>query len=177
MPTNSPLKNDARPHRRLWSEAALAGTLASVLSAVVLGWTGHREKRSITAPVNAVSHWWWGKPALRVRGLSVRHTLLGYAIHHGAALGWAALHALAVRGRTKSATPAALVAGAAATSAVACLVDFKCTPERFTPGFEHHLSRSALVGVYAAFALGLALAHGFCESRAKRGRTESRPKP
>lgn len=52
--------------------------------------------------------------------------------------------------------PAVVVAGAAATSAIACVVDFQYTPERLTPGFEHHFSRRALAGVYAMFALGLA---------------------
>jgi hypothetical protein len=31
------------------------------------------------------------------------------------------------------------------------------TPERLTPGFEHRLSTRALLGVYACFAIGLAL--------------------
>jgi hypothetical protein len=35
--------------------------------------------------------------------------------------------------------------GRAATSALACFLDFRLTPRRFTPGFEHWLFRSALV--------------------------------
>jgi len=30
------------------------------------------------------------------------------------------------------------------------------TPKRLTPGFEHELSRTAMAGVYAAMAVGLA---------------------
>ena len=37
------------------------------------------------------------------------------------------------------------MAGAAATSATAWLADFNFTPHRFTPGYEHRLSTSALV--------------------------------
>lgn len=86
-----------------------------------------------------------------------RHTLLGYLIHHGASVWWAGLHAAVMRRRRPQQKPAALLAGAAVTSALACVVDFRCTPERFTPGFEHHLSRKSIAGVYAVFALGLAL--------------------
>lgn len=142
--------------RAVWREALVAGSCASVLSAIALVWAGQREVRSPTAPLNAVSHWRWGKPALHKRGFSTRHTLLGYCIHHAASVWWAALHAAAMRRRPDARRPAVLLAGAATTSAVACVVDFQCTPERLTPGFEHHLSRPALAGVYALFAIGLA---------------------
>lgn len=146
-----------RSHRQsVLREAWVAGSCASVLSALALGWAGHREVRSAAAPLNAVSHWRWGRRALFQRGISGHHTLLGFFIHHCASVWWAGLHA-AVRGRSPRAQqPAVVLAGAAATSAIACVVDFQYTPERLTPGFEHHLSRRALAGVYAMFALGLA---------------------
>jgi hypothetical protein len=53
-------------------------------------------------------------------------------------------------------TNSGVLLGAAATSAAACFVDFRLTPHRFTPGYEHRLSDSALAAVYAAFAVGLA---------------------
>lgn len=137
-------------------EALVAGSCASVLSALALGWAGRREVKSATAPLNAVSHWRWGKPALRKHGFSARYTVLGYCIHHGASVWWASLHAAVMQRRPDARVPAVLLAGAAATGAVACAVDFQCTPERLTPGFEHHLSRLSLAGVYALFALGLA---------------------
>ena len=49
-----------------------------------------------------------------------------------------------------------LLLGAAATSAVAYVADFKLTPHRFTPGHAHRLSTEGLVAVYAALAVGLA---------------------
>ena len=61
------------------------------------------------------------------------------------------------------------VAGAAATSAIAAFVDFRLTPARFTPGFEHRLSRKAIAVVYSAFAVGLAMSGG---SRHASGRAE-----
>ena len=35
--------------------------------------------------------------------------------------------------------------------------DFRFTPDRLTPGYEHRLSRKALAATYAVFAVGLAL--------------------
>ena len=48
------------------------------------------------------------------------------------------------------------IEAAIATSAAACLVDYRLTPKRFTPGFEKELSRWSLFATYSAFALGLA---------------------
>ena len=58
------------------------------------------------------------------------------------------------RFRPRPGTPALLPA--AATSALACFVDYRVTPQRLTPGFERRLSRKSLALVYAAFAIGLA---------------------
>jgi hypothetical protein len=153
----SPAVKTANFHLNPVREALVAGACASLLSAIALVWAGHREIRSPSAPLNAVSHWSWGTEALRKRGLTAKHTVLGYVIHHCASVWWAALHAMAVRHSACAHKPSVVWAGAVATSAIACVVDFKCTPERFTPGFEHHLSRISLLGVYGAFAGGLAL--------------------
>jgi hypothetical protein len=42
-------------------------------------------------------------------------------------------------------------------TAIASFVDYQLTPPRLRPGFETHLSRGELVGVFAAFGVGLAL--------------------
>jgi hypothetical protein len=49
-----------------------------------------------------------------------------------------------------------VVVPAAATSVLACFVDYRLTPDRLTPGFEKRLSRRSLFVVYALFAAGLA---------------------
>lgn len=133
-------------------EGVVAGTLAGVLSAAVLAVMGRRETGHAAAPINAVSHWVWQPEALHANEPSLRHTGTGFATHHAASVLWATLYALA-RQKLRPGSPPT-VAGAITTSAVAAVVDFKMTPERFTPGFEHRLSTSALVGVYAALALG-----------------------
>ncbi|MCE1191583.1 MAG: hypothetical protein LWW96_05450 [Acidovorax sp.] len=127
------------------------------MSAVALALAGRREARSAAAPLNAVSHWYWGPRALWRQGVDGKHTLAGYATHHGASVFWAALFAALLERRPALNTPQPLVYASAATAAVACFVDFQLTPKRLTPGFEHRLSRPALAATYLAFAAGLAL--------------------
>jgi hypothetical protein len=139
-------------------EGAISGSVASVLSAAFLALAGHRECRHHpAAPVNAISHWIWDEPAFRADGASARHTLAGYAIHHAASVWWGVWHAKAWGTRAAAKRPLPALAGAAAAAAVACFVDYRMTPERLRPGFEHRLSTASLLGVYASFALGLAL--------------------
>jgi hypothetical protein len=135
-------------------EGVVGGSLASILSGAYLAWAGHRRGET-AAPLNAVSHWFFGRRALRADEPSLRHTLTGCLIHHGASLFWGVLHAKAwgARGQAKRPLPAA--AGAVAAAGVACFVDYQLTPKRFTPGFEHRLARPEMASVYACFALGL----------------------
>jgi len=138
------------------AQGAVAGSLASVLSSAVLMLMGRREAGSAAAPTNATSQWLWGDEALHQQQFDMRHTLNGYLIHHGAAVFWATAYAALARKRPALRSPAGIAAGAAATSAVACFVDFNLTPSRLTPGYEHRLSRPALAAVHGAFAIGLA---------------------
>lgn len=137
--------------------ALIAGSCASALSAITLAWCGRRENRSAAAPLNAVSHWYWGDEALGRHRMDLRHTLLGYATHHGASLFWASLLCAFLHGRPRMQTRQRLLAASAGTSAIACFVDFRLTPHRFTPGYEHRVSRPSLALTYLAFAAGLAL--------------------
>ena len=134
--------------RNYWARVLRSGTAASIASALVLALAGRREVGSAATPLNGPSQWVWGRHAPYQDGFDVRHTVVGYGIHHLASLFWAAFYE-----RTRGGLPAAI-----ATSAVACVVDYRCTPQRFTPGFEKRLSRLALLATYAAFAAGLALA-------------------
>jgi len=151
------------PWKQALEEGVVAGSVASLVSAAVLALAGRRENGHGAAPVNAISHWIWDRPALRKDRPSLRHTLVGYLVHHGASIFWATLHARAWGSRPEAKQPGPALAGAAAAAAVACFVDYRMTPERLTPGFEHRLSLKAMAAVYASFALGLALgsmAHG-----------------
>jgi hypothetical protein len=142
-------------HRNSWAEAfsaaLVSGTLASIASAAVLALAGRRELGDAAAPLNGPSQWIWGRHAPYRDGFSVRHTVVGYGIHHLSAIFWAAWFERARPQPRGYALPAAI-----ATSSVACFVDDCCTPQRLTPGFEKRLSRRALFATYVAFALGLA---------------------
>ncbi|WP_459615418.1 hypothetical protein [Bordetella sp. 2513F-2] len=143
---------------RAIKEGVITGTCASLASTAILAAAGRRETGSMAAPTNATSQWVWGRPALHADAPSTRHTVPGYLIHHAASVLWATLYARATchRPHARQALPA--VAGGLATAAVACWADFRLTPQRFTPGFEHRLSRPALATVYAGFGLAIALA-------------------
>ncbi|MDB5964874.1 MAG: hypothetical protein JWQ72_1374 [Polaromonas sp.] len=139
------------------ADALVGGALGSALSTLALMAAGHRESGSLYAPTNATSHWVWGDEALRQDGLSVKYTLTGYAIHHASAALWAAIYSAAYGQREGARSPGKAIPGTLATAALACLIDYRLTPRRLTPGFEHRLSREAMLLSYLMFAAGLGL--------------------
>lgn len=134
----------------------IAGATASAVSTLALALAGRRETGSVVAPTNAISHWLWRGEAFAVDRPTLRHTAVGYAIHHLTSTFWAVLYAWLHGNRREAQTVPKALAGAAAAAAVACAVDYTVTPKRLTPGFEHRLSTVAMSMVYGAFALGLA---------------------
>ena len=142
------------PWKQALREGAVSGSIASLLSAGCLALEG-RLRGTTAAPMNAVSHWFFGDRALHEDEPSLLYTMGGYLTHHCAAIFWGVLHARFWGGKRahKEALPA--IAGAVGASAVACFVDFQLTPQRLTPGFEHRLGKPELANVYACFALGL----------------------
>ncbi len=145
------------PWQQAVREGVFAGTVASLASTAALALAGRRDNGHAAAPVNAISHWVWDRPALRENRLDLRHTLTGYLVHHGASVFWATLHARAWGSKAQARKPGPAIAGASVAAAVACFVDMRLTPRRLTPGFEHRLSPASMTAVYACFALGLAL--------------------
>lgn len=144
------------PWKNIVRQGLIAGSWGSVASALALLRAGRREAVGSLAPINAVSHWYWGDLALHRREADVSHTVLGYLTHHGASVFWATAHAVATYRSERSRTLPGIAASALATSAIACFVDYQLTPKRLTPGYEHELSQKALAGVYLAMAFGLA---------------------
>jgi hypothetical protein len=157
LPSSATGAGASPPRRSALRTGLIAGAFASVASTITLSVCGRRQVASASAPTNATSHWIWDRTALLRKSPSLRHTLIGYAIHHGSATFWAVLYAwLHANRRPAQSVPAAL-SGAGVAAATACAVDYLATPRRLTPGFEHHLSRTAMATVYASFAVGLAL--------------------
>jgi hypothetical protein len=137
--------------------ALVSGAFGSILSTVALVACGRLENGSGAGAVNGPSEWIWGRRAAHRRDVSARHTVLGYLIHHVASCGWAAMYERWIGARSRS--PAGeVLAKAAATAALAAVVDYRVAPKRLRPGFEVQLSKPSLVLVYAAFAAGLAIA-------------------
>jgi hypothetical protein len=121
-----------------------------------------RDVGDAASGTNATAHWWLGERATRQSGVTLRYTVTGYLIHHVSSVFWAAIYERWFANREESRT----TAGNAATVAVlAAATDYLLTPKRFAPGFERHLSMRSMVLVYAAFAVGLALAHGVLAAR------------
>lgn len=146
---------------KTWSEAmhdgAISGSVASLLSTVVLGAAGKVETDTPYAPTNAISHWFWGERAAHQDEPSTRYTVLGYAIHHASATMWAILYEKWFGEIADKKEVAPALAAGAAVAGLACLVDYKLTPERLNPGFEKRLSTPALALMYATFGAALAL--------------------
>lgn len=146
----------------------VAGACASLASTVALAWAGWRHTGSCSAATNATSHWLWGDKAFAQRDPSWQHTGLGYLIHHSTATFWAFLYAWAEGARLRGQRPLVRLISAGIAAATACAVDYTITPKRLTPGFEVHLSRRSMTGVYALFALGLAVGCWWAERQARR---------
>ncbi len=144
------------PWSRTLERAAVSGTVASVLSTLTLAALGHVKSGSALAPINAVSHWYWGDRAARQDDASVKYTLPGYLTHHGASVFWAVVFER-LFGRRARKDPGTALATGMTVATLAATVDYTITPKRLTPGYEKRLPVPSLVVVYAAFGLGLAL--------------------
>jgi hypothetical protein len=155
-----------QPWPQVARAALLSGSLASLFSAGVLVWRGRREAGDAAAPLNGPSQWIWGRAAPSARGFTVKHTVVGYAIHHFAATFWAMFYE---RARWSSGNTLPLAVG---TAAVANVVDYLFTPKRLQPGYERQLSKRSLALAYGAFALGLAAASCAKKTRAAASSVE-----
>ena len=104
---------------------------------------------------NAVSHWAFGDARASRDGFSFKHTAVGAATQHAASVFWAFVLERLLASRRRSPSGRRLAAEAAATTALAWVVDYTITPKRLTPGYELRLSKSSMAAVYVAFAAGL----------------------
>ncbi len=141
---------------RTFSDALMAGTVAALLSAGVAAWCGHRQRGHAAGPINAVSHIARGGSAESQARKDGPNTIVGWLLHHGASVFWAAgFETFFGRSAERSLRNALL--GGATTAATAYVVDYHLVPDRFVPGFEARLSNRALFYVYAALGAGLTL--------------------
>lgn len=155
----------------------VSGSTASVLSSVAVALHSRAGTGKAASGVNATSHWAWGERAMWRHRADLKHTALGYAIHHASSLWWAGLF----EARAKTCGPRDAAALGAVTAVTAYLVDYHVVPRRLTPGFDRHLSAAGMVSAYAAFGLGLVASHlllrelRHAASRARRARNRGIP--
>jgi len=156
--------------KRALKDSLIVGSFASLTSLAGLALRGRAENGSPWGPVNAPGHWVWGDRALLQDRRSLRYTAAGLLVHHLSAGFWGLLHekVLGTEGQAKAVS--GLLRDAAATTAVAALVDLRLVPHRLTPGFQLRLSPFSLVVVYALFGLGLA-AGSYLAGRRERPET------
>ena len=146
-----------RVAKRLAIDAIMSGTAASLASAAALMAGSKIRDGSWAGGLNGPSQWLWGESEAYTRQATLRHTALGYAIHHSTSIFWALLYEAIFDSRKKK--PALQhCTQAVAGAATAYVVDYHMTPRRLRPGFEKHVSPTGMVVVYAAFAAGLAIA-------------------
>jgi hypothetical protein len=147
-------RNFGRALRR----SLLSGTCASIASAVALGIRGSAEEGSAMAPMNGPSQWLWGHHAAQPAKATLRHTAVGYAIHHLSSNWWAAIYEV-ISGEhgTRKSVPR-ILSEAIGVTALAFVVDYGLTPQRLQPGFEKHVRPRSIALGYVAFATGLAAA-------------------
>jgi hypothetical protein len=148
-------------------KAVITGSIASAVSAAILGLLAKVEGKGAIQPINATSHWLHGEKAWGVTGVDVEHTATGYATHHAATVFWAALFET-----LQSASPEAglgkIIRNAALVSTIAAVVDYGLVPKRLTPGWEGPLPIRSVAGGFVGMAFGLAI--GGLASRRVMGR-------
>ncbi|OUJ03402.1 hypothetical protein HK14_02245 [Acetobacter cibinongensis] len=127
----------------------VGGALASTGAALTLS----RLRTGSYGPgVNCTAHWLYGNKAADVHKLNVAHSFTGIATNTAAVLFWSWFYEKAL-GRKPKMTRALLAT--AALGPVSCLIDYKATPKRFTPGWELVFSRTDMAIIYFAMVLGM----------------------
>jgi len=167
-----PIAYGGKTWRQTMHDAWISGSAASIASTICLSLLGKAELNRLAAPVNGPSQWIWGRYAPYENRFSLRYTIVGYLIHHAASVFWATLYEKLRQRMARADAAAAVIMPATATTTAAYIVDFHLTPKRLTPGFEHRLSKGALLMVYGSFAIGLAAV-----ALADRYRRDARSRP
>lgn len=141
--------------KRIAMDAVVSGTAASLASAAALVAGSKIRDGSWAGGLNGPSQWLWGESEAYERQATLKHTAVGYAIHHSTSVFWAVIYETVFGGKKKP--PLQRCTEAIASAAMAYVVDYHLTPRRLRPGFEKHVSPTGMVAVYAAFAAGLAI--------------------
>ena len=116
------------------------------------------EHKSAMAPVTAISHIVYGDRAFEPGLPGAFPFFVGFALNLMAMIGWSLVAELGFH-----ALPATLgviascLLVATLVAVLAYFTDFHAVPKRFTPGFEHILSRQSLLTTYGLLAISFFL--------------------
>jgi hypothetical protein len=135
--------------------AFYCGTAAGLASMAAVMLAGRLEGNGAVRPLNATSHFLWGKKAARSNDADLRHTVSGVITNQAAGMFWGTLFG-AFLASWPPRTPLRMLRDAAIMGAVAGVVDYGIVPKRLTPGWEMALSKRSVVISFAAMTLGLA---------------------
>jgi hypothetical protein len=128
-----------------------------VCSALALSICSRIDEGSYAGGLNGPSQWLWGEAEAYSREPSLRHTAIGYVIHHLTSIFWATIYERSFGGPSARKSALRRCAEAAASATGAYVVDYYFTPSRLRPGFKKHVKTPSMFVVYGAFALGLAV--------------------
>ena len=140
----------------LITKAVVTGSIASAVSAAVLGLLAKAEGKNAVQPINATSHWLHGEKAWDVKEIDVEHTGTGFATHHAANVFWATLFET-LQSTVPEPGPGKIIRDAALVSTIAAVVDYGLVPRRLTPGWEGPLPIRSVAGGFLGMACGLAI--------------------
>lgn len=143
------------PRRSLIADTAATGAAAALATTAAMVAMGRRHDETQWAPINAVSHILYGDEAADHAEPSFTYTATGALLNAGAMVAWGGVYAMLQKAAPRRSASNAIVL-AAATAALAYVVDYHVVPERLTPGFEKRLRIDAMAWIYGALALGLA---------------------
>ena len=144
--------------KRIWT-MTLGGALMS--SGAVLALSRIRTG-SYGPGVNCTAHWLHGKQAAKVKQLDFRHSLPGIATNAAAVFFWSWFYDKALG---KNPTVIRAVTVTVLLGPVSCLIDYKATPRRFTPGWELVFSRADMATIYLSMVVGMALGSGLIRTK------------
>lgn len=150
----------------------MAGTVATVVSALTLGVLALGEGLPFWMPLNATTHALHGAEAARTTALDLGHTGLGALIHVAACFFWALVAVMLIRWAPRGPVWLAWFVGLA-TAAIAGLVDYGLLPRALRPGWELVLPPWCVVAGFVALGIGLAL--GLTLARSDSGPAVRRP--
>ena len=152
--------------RGILRRAVFVGSVASVVSTLMVSRRSALDSGTPASGTNSTSHWLWGERAHHRRDVTLRYTGVGFVIHHLCSIFWGAVYE---RWFVDPKDVFSRMAGkAVAVSALAAAADYLVTPKRLTPGFERHLTLRSMVLVYVTFAGGLAMARSLIDAPSQR---------